>query len=452
VVHWHLEPQLELSPGQKVLAKTVHGQEVGTVLSVLPDGQEPKETSEPFVREIVRLLNDQDRDMMREICQKDREAFTRARDLVAQHKLEMKLLKAEYFFDQTRLILYYKSDIKVDFRDLLKSLATTFRTRIELRQIGVRDETKLLGGLGCCGKEVCCAQFMTQFCQVSTKMAKDQNLSLNPVKLSGICGRLLCCLNHEYEYYASFHGKFPKIGAEIVVGAEKGRVMDLNYITRTLLIGYYDRRKVSVSLDCVKGRKDPATGRNMWWVQEEGQPEPDLGILFQQLVPPVARPRGKDRPRDGKPGASERSEREPQAGEQPSASDSQPPAGPELTDDSVPAESIDELAAIDGAQPALKAPDQPRERAQNREAGNSRRDQERPRNDRGRRPERPRREGQETRSGQGNRWNRQGGQQGPTPDPKAPSAPSVPSTPQEPSQKPVGQPGPDDADTKKDKV
>ena len=448
VVHWHLEPQLELLPGQKVLAKTVHGQEVGTVLSVLAENQEPKTSSEPFVRDIIRVLNDEDRGVMREICQKDREAFARSRELVAQHKLEMKMLKAEYFFDQTRLILYYKSDIKVDFRDLLKSLATTFRTRIELRQIGVRDETKLLGGLGCCGKEVCCAQFMSQFYQVSTKMAKDQNLSLNPVKLSGICGRLLCCLNHEYEYYASFHGKFPKIGAEIVVGAEKGRVMDLNYITRNLLIGHYDRRKVSVSLDCVKGRKDPATGRNMWWVQEEGQPEPDLSILFQQFVPPVARPRGKDRPRDGRPGENETPGHDSKAGEHPSTPDSHASAGPELTDDSVPTESVDDLATIDGAQPAQKATDRPPENPQNRDSGRPHRDQERPRNDRDCRPERPRREGPDAKQGQGNRWNRQGGQ-GQKPEQKVP--PASPASP-EPPLVPAGQPGPDDVDTKNDKI
>lgn len=432
VVHWHLEPQLELSPGQKVLAKTVHGQEIGTVLAVLAENEEPKTSSEPFVQDLMRVIDDQDRVTISEICKKEREAFARSRELVAQHKLEMKMLKAEYLFDQTRLILYYKSDIKVDFRELLKSLATTFRTRIELRQIGVRDETKLLGGLGCCGKEVCCAQFMSQFTQVSTKMAKDQNLSLNPVKLSGICGRLLCCLSHEYEYYASFHGKFPKMGAEIVIGAEKGRVMDLNYITRTLLIGYYDRRKVSVSLDTVKGRKDPATGRNLWWVQEEGQPEPDLAILFQQYVPPV-NTRGRDRPRDGKPADGAAQGREPQPKEQVSAPKPQSDADTELTDDSVPAQSIDELAKIDGAAP--RQPSSERQGSggrtrddarQSRRFGQdrSRRDQNRPRGDRQPRPERP---GQETRPPRQD----QGGR---------------------PSPKSTNQPGPDDGDKDKNKV
>lgn len=425
VVHWHLEPQLELSPGQKVLAKTAHGQEIGTVLAVLAENEEPKTPSEPFVKDLVRVVDDQDRVTLSEICRKDREAFVRARDLVVQHKLEMKLLKAEYLFDQTRLILYYKSDIKVDFRELLKSLATSFRTRIELRQIGVRDETKLLGGLGCCGKEVCCAQFMTQFTQVSTKMAKDQNLSLNPVKLSGICGRLLCCLSHEYEYYASFHGKFPKMGAEIVVGAEKGRVMDLNYITRTLLIGYYDRRKVTVSLDIIKGRKDPATGRNMWWVQEEGQPEPDLAILFQQFVPPVST-RGKDRPRDRKPGDGETPAKESPPRDQAPAPQTEGDAVPELSDHSAPAESVEELAKIDGATPREPSAERPANDGRNRDDARQnrrygqdrdrpRRDQDRPRNDRNQRPERPGQENRPPRQDQGARPARKPADQ-PVPD------------------------------------
>lgn len=436
VVHWHLEPQLDLSPGQKVVAKTVHGQEVGTVLAVLAENAEPKTPTEAFVKDIVRVVDENDRVTMSEICKKEREAFQRSRELVSQHKLEMKMLKAEYFFDQTRLILYYKSDIKVDFRDLLKSLATSFRTRIELRQIGVRDETKLLGGLGCCGKEVCCAQFMTQFTQVSTKMAKDQNLSLNPVKLSGICGRLLCCLGHEYEYYASFHGKFPKMGAEIVVGPEKGRVMDLNYITRTLLIGFWDRRKASVSLDVVKGRKDPATGRNMWWVQEEGQPEPDLSILFQQIVPPV-KSRGRDKPRDEKPADSESLSKEQPAREQNSTPQAEGGAPAELADDSVPAESVDELAKIDGAaprqQPDGRQSGEPRNRdgeGQDRRFGpgrdRQRRDQGQQRGDRdrGRRPGQPGQENRPPRQGQGGR----------------------------PFRKPENQPAPDAGDKDKTKV
>lgn len=294
VVHWHPESQLTLESQQRVVVRTVHGLESALVLRQLPEGQSVTVEGEPFVKEILRVMDKKDIETAREIIHKETETFAKAKKIVVDSKLPMRLLKAEYFFDMTRLILYYKSESKVDFRDLLKTLAGTFRTRIELRQIGVRDETKLLGGIGCCGKEVCCNQFMQTFHPVSTKMAKDQNLSLNPAKLSGICMRLLCCLAHEYEYYASFHGKYPKMGAEILVGTERARVSDINYITCKILVSYYDRRKALVPLDHIKGRKDPQTGRNLWWVQEPGQPEPDVNILLTPIVPPAPRlPRGE---------------------------------------------------------------------------------------------------------------------------------------------------------------
>ncbi len=280
VVHWFLEPNLELESTQKVLVRTQHGHEVATVLRTRPSDVPFKRGDDQFVKEILGPLQPEDQQKLHDLCQKEREAVLKARALVAQHKLDMKLLRAEYLFDQSRLLFYFTSDIKVDFRDLLRSLGAAFRTRIELRQIGVRDEAKLLGGIGCCGKEVCCAQFMTGFGQVSTKMAKDQNLSLNPAKLSGVCGRLLCCLAHEHEYYASFHGKFPKVGAEIVIGAEKAKVMDINFITQKALVGFFDRRKLFVPLAQIKGRKEPITGRNLWWSQEEGQPEPEIDALL----------------------------------------------------------------------------------------------------------------------------------------------------------------------------
>lgn len=281
MVHWHYEDKLELQWKQKVIVVTQHGTEVALVLRTRPSDYNIKVPDEPFIKQIVRLFTDDDLKILRQLEIKEIEALAKAKVLVQQHKLEMKLLKAEYLFDQSRLLFYFKADNKVDFRELLKSLAATFRVRIELRQIGVRDETKLLGGIGCCGKEVCCAQFMTKFNQVSTKMAKDQNLSLNPEKLSGICGRLLCCLAHEYEYYLSFHGKYPKVGAEIVINNEKAKVMDVNYITQKALIGFEDRRKTFVPLYKIKGIKEPVTGRNLWWVQEEDEAAPSLDHLLE---------------------------------------------------------------------------------------------------------------------------------------------------------------------------
>lgn len=287
VVYWIAKPDIALEPTQDVIVTTQHGCELAKVLQIAdhkPDSV--KDEAEPFVLEILRIADGDDRLKIADLLKKEKEAFLQARERVQFHKLPMKLLKAEYLYDFSRLVLYFKSDNKVDFRDLLKSLASIFKTRIELRQIGVRDETRLLGGIGCCGKEVCCAQFMNTFYPVSTKMAKEQNLSLNPAKLSGICGRLLCCLAHEHEYYASFHGKFPKITAEIVVGAEIARVMDINYITQKILLGFADRHKAYYDLDKVCGRKDQTTGRNLWWVSIPDAEEPDLGILLKNLNPP----------------------------------------------------------------------------------------------------------------------------------------------------------------------
>lgn len=302
VVYWTTKPELEVEPLQDILVKTQHGQEVGKVLK-LSDSRSAQSSEssgdDSFVQKIIRLINDEDKAKLAEIAQRERDAFLQSRDRIADHKLSMKLLKAEYLFDYSRLILYFKSEKKVDFRDLLKSLASTFKTRIELRQVGVRDETKLLGGIGCCGKSVCCAQFMTCFYPVSTRMAKEQNLSLNPAKLSGICGRLLCCLAHEHKFYASFHGKFPKLGAEVVVGEDTARVMDINYITGKILLGYQDRHKTYFSLDDVNGRKDEATGRNLWWISLPGETgEPDLSVLLKNLNPPGS---GKKKKKKGAP-------------------------------------------------------------------------------------------------------------------------------------------------------
>ena len=287
VVYWFKKPDdVELFETQDIIVNTQHGVEAGRILRITDTKPANLDEETPFVTEFVRVLNDDDRLQLKDLCKKEKEAFIQARKKIEEHQLPMKLLKAEYLFDCSRLIFYFKSDNKVDFRELLKSLASLFRTRIELRQIGVRDETKLLGGIGCCGKPVCCSQFMNVFYPVSTKMAKEQNLSLNPAKLSGICGRLLCCLAHEHEYYASFHGKYPRITAEVVVGDETGRVMDINYITRKVIIGFADKRKATFNLDDIRGRKDNSTGRNLWWVKTEGEKEPDLSVLLKNLNPP----------------------------------------------------------------------------------------------------------------------------------------------------------------------
>lgn len=287
VVYWFKKPDdVELYETQDVIVNTQHGTEVGRVLRITDTKPANFDEDSPFIIDFIRVVNEDDRQQLKDLVVKEKEAFIQARKKIEEHELPMKLLKAEYLFDCSRLIFYFKSDNKVDFRELLKSLASLFKTRIELRQIGVRDETKLLGGIGCCGKPVCCSQFMNVFYPVSTKMAKEQNLSLNPAKLSGICGRLLCCLAHEHDYYASFHGKFPRITAEVVVGEETGRVIDINYITRKIVMIFDDKRKVTYSFDDIRGRKDSSTGRNLWWIKTDGDKEPDLSVLLKNLNPP----------------------------------------------------------------------------------------------------------------------------------------------------------------------
>ncbi len=303
MISWVPIPGFAIEELQDLVVKTQHGTEVAQVLRIT-DTMPAAGEDEKFVNEIIRAVDENDRQTLAELKQKERDAFRQTRQKIAEHQLNMKLLKAEYLFDGSRVIFYFKSENKVDFRELLKSLASLFKTRIELRQIGVRDETKLLGGIGCCGKEVCCAQFMNTFYPVSTKMAKEQNLSLNPAKLSGICGRLLCCLGHEHEYYASFHGKFPKITSEVVVGEETARVMDINYITRKILLGFPDRRKCYYELDVVHGRKDSTTGRNLWWIQLPDEPEPDLTLLLRNLNPPGSGKKKKKGEGDDSQGAA----------------------------------------------------------------------------------------------------------------------------------------------------
>jgi len=316
MIYWVARPGFDVEEQQDIIVKTQHGIEVGKVLRIgerLPESTGSED--DKFISEVIRVVNNEDRKTLDEIRCREKDAFRQTRGKINEHQLSMKLLKAEYLFDFSRVIFYFKSENKVDFRELLKSLASIFKTRIELRQIGVRDESKLLGGIGCCGKSVCCAQFMTTFYPVSTKMAKEQNLSLNPAKLSGVCGRLLCCLGHEHEYYASFHGKFPKITSEVVVGQETARVMDINYITQKVLLGFADRRKNYYDLKAVQGRKDQVTGRNLWWIQLPGESEPDLTLLLKNLNPPGSGKK-KKKPEPGEseePGSPRQGESGPQS-------------------------------------------------------------------------------------------------------------------------------------------
>ena len=211
---YYFDPKdYKVSRGTHVIVETARGTEYGTV--IFGPKEVPEEEVVSPLKEVIRVATslDDDREMNNRF--KEREAFLICKQKIRNHGLEMKLIKAEYTFDNNKLLFYFTADGRVDFRELVKDLASQFHTRIELRQIGVRDETKLLGGLGICGRELCCHTFLSDFAPVSIKMAKEQNLSLNPAKISGTCGRLMCCLNNEAETYQYLNSKMPKNGAKV---------------------------------------------------------------------------------------------------------------------------------------------------------------------------------------------------------------------------------------------
>ena len=205
--------KLQLKAGMHAIVETARGVEMGTVMT------DPREVSEESVvqplKPVIRIATEQDEKQAEKNRQKEKEAFKICLEKIAKHKLDMKLVEAEYTFDNNKLLFYFTADGRIDFRQLVKDLAAIFKTRIELRQIGVRDETKILGGIGICGRPLCCHTYLSEFAPVSIKMAKEQNLSLNPSKISGVCGRLMCCLKNEEETYEELNRKLPGIGDRV---------------------------------------------------------------------------------------------------------------------------------------------------------------------------------------------------------------------------------------------
>ena len=235
---YYFDPKGEnIEKGQHVIVETIKGIECGEVVMpnrLLPDDEIPQP-----LRSIIRVANEDDLKKAEENKEKERKAFEICEQKIKQHKLEMKLINVEYTFDGNKILFYFTADGRVDFRDLVKDLAYIFRTRIELRQIGVRDEAKKLGGLGICGRPFCCNTFLGDFQPVSIKMAKEQGLILNPTKISGTCGRLMCCLKYEQDVYSDLLKITPKIGAIVNTPDGKGNVVDVNLITGTLTVSLH---------------------------------------------------------------------------------------------------------------------------------------------------------------------------------------------------------------------
>ena len=224
----------ELKPEEYVICDTPHGTDLGQVV-VGCRQIEIQDTDVPL-KKVIRIANERDLQVCSDNRSKEREAFVICQKKIAEHKLDMKLVSVEYAFDNSKAMFYFTANGRVDFRSLVKDLASVFKMRIELRQIGVRDEARMIGGLGPCGRQICCGAFLDEFQPVSIKMAKEQNLSLNPTKISGVCGRLMCCLKYEQEHYEQTRKIMPRVGKEVITPDGTGIVSDLNIVKETVFV------------------------------------------------------------------------------------------------------------------------------------------------------------------------------------------------------------------------
>lgn len=221
---YYFDPvDIDINKGEYAIVETARGVEFGEC--VIGKKQIPEEKIIAPLKNVIRKADDEDIKKHKDNKERQQEAFNICMEKIKEHKLNMKLIDVEYTFDNNKIIFYFTADGRVDFRELVKDLATIFRTRIELRQIGVRDESKMIGGLGTCGRSMCCSSFLGDFAPVSIKMAKEQNLSLNPTKISGICGRLMCCLNYEQETYEDIRKRLPKVTSIVDTPYGKGEVI-----------------------------------------------------------------------------------------------------------------------------------------------------------------------------------------------------------------------------------
>ena len=308
-------------PGDAVVVETSRGIELGEV--VTGAREVPDEQIVPPLKQVVRVATAEDIARAENNAAREKEAYAICQEKILQHKLEMKLVDVEYTFDNSKIIFYFTADGRVDFRELVKDLASVFKMRIELRQIGVRDEAKMLGGLGSCGRPICCGAFLGDFQPVSIKMAKEQNLSLNPTKISGQCGRLMCCLKYEQAYYESALKKLPKVGREVITPDGSGIITEINVIREKVRVrmqlpdGTFDVREYRLeevskpnSASPSRPSQEPLDSDEKDLESFDGG-EPD-GPAEQMDENPAPEPRPRKRPNRDKPkGESGRRERPP---------------------------------------------------------------------------------------------------------------------------------------------
>ena len=234
-IYYFAPKDLDIKAGEHVIVETARGVEYGKV--VLPPRQVEDEKVIQPLKEVIRIATVQDKKKEETNRKKEKEAYQICLKKIREHHLEMKLIDVEYTFDNNKILFYFTADGRIDFRELVKDLASVFKTRIELRQIGVRDETKILGGIGICGRALCCHTYLSEFAPVSIKMAKEQNLSLNPTKISGVCGRLMCCLKNEEETYEELNRKLPNTGDRVTApDGLKGEVQSVNVLRQLVKV------------------------------------------------------------------------------------------------------------------------------------------------------------------------------------------------------------------------
>ena len=233
---YYFDPtRFEINKGDHVIVETARGVEYGTVVGGIREVDDSK-VVQPL-KPVLRIATDRDNEQEAANKGKEKEAFRICQEKIRKHGLDMKLIDAEYTFDNNKVLFYFTADGRIDFRELVKDLASVFKTRIELRQIGVRDETKILGGIGICGRRLCCHTHLSEFVPVSIKMAKEQNLSLNPTKISGVCGRLMCCLKHEEETYEDLNRRLPNTGDYVTTDdGLKGEVSSVNVLRQQVKV------------------------------------------------------------------------------------------------------------------------------------------------------------------------------------------------------------------------
>ena len=237
---YYFDPvDFEIEKNIDVVVETARGLEYGKIV-VGPKEIEEEKLSSPL-KPIIRIATEEDKAIYRENKEKAKETFEICQQKIKEHGLTMFLIDCEYTFDRNKLIFYFTAEGRIDFRELVKDLASIFKTRIELRQIGVRDEAKSIGGLGTCGRKLCCSSWLGDFQPVSIKMAKDQSLSLNPTKISGICGRLFCCLKYEHDVYVEAIEKMPVVGSVVKVENQKGKVIEINPLLEQIKIEFNDK-------------------------------------------------------------------------------------------------------------------------------------------------------------------------------------------------------------------